>query len=84
MKELLDSGQQLPFQALRKVAPSDVPQIRYSIGLDPVERRVAVPPDLIGGELSPENASWLAAQQQKEKDHYRKVSAALGKLGRAR
>jgi len=43
------------------------------------EQRRAVPPDLIGGKLSPKNAAWLAEQQQKERDHKRRVAAARHK-----
>ncbi len=41
----------------------------------PAKKR-AVPPDLIGMPLSKENATWLATQQQKERDHKRRVIAA--------
>lgn len=78
-----DDRQQLPLGPLSRVALSDIPEIRQAIGLDSGQRRVAVPPNLLG-PLSPKGAKWLGEQQQIAKDHYRKVSAALGKLGRAR
>lgn len=38
-------------------------------------KRIAQPPDLIGGQLRPKNAAWLSKQQQKERDYKRRAAA---------
>lgn len=39
------------------------------------KKRIAQPPDLIGGQLRPKNAAWLSKQQQKERDYKRRAAA---------